>query len=149
MLCYSQCCLSVDDLLQIEEELPPRGFSFRECFSTCCGYLKVRCWPPLKRVLTFTIPHTSLFNTVLGLLSTLAAFVSVFTLTFQVSQHPHTAQIYVHLIIHIRTYIYIILLLYSWYLPTYTYVCMYWYLYLYVEHLSSRGPHILCHQLCI
>ena len=60
--------------------------------SACCdnfkkwgSNIKERCWPILKKLLTFTISHESRFNSVLGLVSTLLAFISVFTLTFQVS----------------------------------------------------------------
>jgi CRP-like cAMP-binding protein len=73
----------LDDLLEIEEDGPTQRFSCTQCLYTCCGFLKTRCWPPLKRVLTFTISHTSHFNTVFSLLSTLLAFISIFTLTFQ------------------------------------------------------------------
>lgn len=58
-----------------------------QCLNSCSDALHTKCWPALKLLLTFTIPHDSRFNTAFSILSTFLAYISVLTLSFQVSNN--------------------------------------------------------------
>ena len=77
--------IAADALLEIEEDAPPPVSKCSQCLGSCSDAMRTKCWPSLKLLLTFTIPHDSRFNTVFSILSTFLAYISVLTLSFQVS----------------------------------------------------------------
>lgn len=56
--------------------VPPR-FEFGQ-------WMKTKVWPPLKKLLTFTVKKEGVLGTVLHLLGCLMAYLSAFTVTYQV-----------------------------------------------------------------
>ena len=61
----------------------------------CGQWMKTKVWPPLKKMLTFTVMKEGVLGTALHLLGCLMAYLSAFTITYQV----RTA-----LIINFKTY---------------------------------------------
>ena len=54
------------------------------CFTTCWMKFLQSVWPTLRWCLTFTIPNKGIFGTVFQLLGCLLAYLSAFTISYQV-----------------------------------------------------------------
>ena len=54
------------------------------CGKVCGDWCKTKVWPPLKKALTFTIKKDGVLGTALHLLGCLMAFLSAFTISYQV-----------------------------------------------------------------
>ena len=50
----------------------------------CGQWMKTKVWPPLKKLLTFTVKKEGVLGTMLHLLGCLMAYLSAFTITYQV-----------------------------------------------------------------
>ena len=50
----------------------------------CGKWWKTKIWPPVKKLLTFTIKKEGVLGTVLHLLGCLMAYLSAFTISYQV-----------------------------------------------------------------
>ena len=54
------------------------------CVKQCGKWCKTKLWPPMKKLLTFTIKKDSIPGTILHLLGCLMAYLSAFTISYQV-----------------------------------------------------------------
>lgn len=66
------------------------------CGEQCGQWCKTKLWPPMKKLLTFTVKKDSIPGTVLHLLGCLMAYLSAFTISYQVQLYNNNNMHYVY-----------------------------------------------------